>query len=250
MFLKKLILINWGNVPQLEYEFGPINLFSGGSGSGKTTAADAIQTLMTAAHDTLFTFNPGQEETTQRGRGGKQVRTLASYVLGCDDGSYARLRPTDCYIAGIFHPTSGEDSDPFTSVMAIRAHLDTGSKPAQARQSDLRFFIFPGEQLAIADFVREYKDGKHLLPLDKFYAVLGKQFEKVEQYDKRKPTCAASTAPCAAAATRCRTVRPCTPHVPFPILWPTSQSRVSTISWLRRCWKSAIWAMPSAQCRS
>ncbi|MFC6635503.1 ATP-binding protein [Microbulbifer taiwanensis] len=186
MFLKKLILINWGNIPQLEYEFGPINLFSGGNGSGKTTAADAIQTLMTAAHDTLFTFNPGQDETTQRGRGGKQVRTLGSYVLGCDDGSYARLQPTDCYITGIFYPTAGEDGDPFTSVMAIRAHLDTSSKPAQARQDDLRFFIFPGEQLSIGDFIREYKDGKHLLPLDKFYSVLGKQFDKIEQYDKKK----------------------------------------------------------------
>nr|WP_255771342.1 SbcC/MukB-like Walker B domain-containing protein [Microbulbifer guangxiensis] len=181
-----MILINWGNIPQLEYDFGPINLFSGGNGSGKTTAADAIQTLMTAAHDTLFTFNPGQDETTQRGRGGKQVRTLASYVLGCDDGSYARLDPTDCYIAGVFHPTSGEDSDPFTAVMAIRAHLDASSKPAQARQDDLKFFLFPGEQLAMGDFVREYKDGRHLLPLDKFYSVLAKQFEKVEQYDKKK----------------------------------------------------------------
>ncbi|AOS97749.1 Chromosome partition protein Smc [Microbulbifer aggregans] len=186
MFLKKLILINWGNIPQLEYEFGPINLFSGGNGSGKTTAADAIQTLMTAAHDTLFTFNPGQDETTQRGRGGKQVRTLASYVLGCDDGSFARLDPTDCYIAGVFHPTSGEDSDPFTAVMAIRAHLDSSSKPAQARQDDLKFFLFPDQQLAMGDFVREYKDGRHLLPLDKFYSVLAKHFEKVEQYDKKK----------------------------------------------------------------
>ncbi|WP_288129584.1 SbcC/MukB-like Walker B domain-containing protein [Microbulbifer sp.] len=186
MFLKKLILINWGNIPQLEYDFGPINLFSGGNGSGKTTAADAIQTLMTAAHDTLFTFNPGQDETTQRGRGGKQVRTLASYVLGCDDGSYARLQPTDCYIAGNFYPTDGEDGDPFTAIMAIRAHLDTSSKPAQARQDSLKFFLLPGAQLAIGDFIKEYKDGKHLLPLDKFYSVASKQFEKVEQYDKKK----------------------------------------------------------------
>ncbi|WOX05426.1 ATP-binding protein [Microbulbifer pacificus] len=186
MFLKKLILINWGNIPQLEYDFGPINLFSGGNGSGKTTAADAIQTLMTAAHDTLFTFNPGQDETTQRGRGGKQVRTLASYVLGCDDGSYARLQPTDCYIAGIFHPTEGEDGEPFTAIMGIRAHLDTSAKPAQARQEGLKFFVIPGEQLSMGDFVKEYQDGKHLLPLDRFYSVVGKQFDKVEQYDKKK----------------------------------------------------------------
>ncbi|MEW5250604.1 ATP-binding protein [Microbulbifer discodermiae] len=186
MFLKKLILVNWGNIPQLEYEFGPINLFSGGNGSGKTTAADAIQALMTAAHDTLFSFNPGQDETTQRGRGGKQVRTLASYVLGCDDGSYARLQPTDCYIAGVFYPTSGEEGEPFTAVMAIRAHLDRSAKPAQARQSELRFFILPGEQLSLGDFIRDYKDGRHLLPLDKFYGIVSKQFEKVEQYDKKK----------------------------------------------------------------
>ena len=54
MYLKKFIYVNWGNVPNTEFDFGPINLFSGGNGSGKTTAADAIQTIMTAAHDNLF----------------------------------------------------------------------------------------------------------------------------------------------------------------------------------------------------
>ena len=76
MYLKRSITANWGNLPVEEMEYGPINLFSGGNGSGKTTAADALQTLMTAAHDNLFNYNPGQDETTQRGRGGKQVRTL------------------------------------------------------------------------------------------------------------------------------------------------------------------------------
>lgn len=77
MFLKQFVYINWGNIPNLEFDFGPVNLFSGGNGSGKTTAADAIQTVMTAAHENLFQYNPGQDETTQRGRGGKRVRTLA-----------------------------------------------------------------------------------------------------------------------------------------------------------------------------
>src|SRR5438132_173511 len=88
MFLKSFVFVNWGNVPNGEFDFGPVNLFSGANGSGKTTAADAIQTVMTAAHESLFHFNPGQEESTQRGRGGKRVRTLASYILGCDDGSH------------------------------------------------------------------------------------------------------------------------------------------------------------------
>ncbi len=59
MFLRKLIMVNWGNLPNSEFEFGPINLLSGGNGSGKTTAADLIQTIMTAAHDALFQYNPG-----------------------------------------------------------------------------------------------------------------------------------------------------------------------------------------------
>ena len=108
MFLKKFIYVNWGNIPATEFEFGPINLLSGGNGSGKTTAADAIQTIMTAAHDTLFHYNPGQDEATQRGRG-KNVRTLASYVLGCDDGSYARPNGAVGYLAAVFHPTVGAD---------------------------------------------------------------------------------------------------------------------------------------------
>lgn len=64
MFCKKAILVNWGNIPPIEFDFGPVNLFSGGNGSGKTTAADALQTLMTAAHENLFNYNPGQDETS------------------------------------------------------------------------------------------------------------------------------------------------------------------------------------------
>ena len=42
MFLKTLVLVNWGNIPNGEFAMGPINLFSGANGSGKTTAADAL----------------------------------------------------------------------------------------------------------------------------------------------------------------------------------------------------------------
>ncbi len=187
MFLKRAILVNWGNIPQLEFEFGPINLFSGGNGSGKTTAADAIQTLMTAAYENLFNYNPGQDETTQRGRGGKQVRTLASYVLGCDDGSYARLCATDGYVAGVFHPTQGESAEPFTAVMCVRAHLDTAGNQKQARLDELLFLILPGEQLSLSHFVRQYQDGKHVVLLADIATLLKKEFGSrgVEEYDKK-----------------------------------------------------------------
>lgn len=187
MFLKRGIFVNWGNIPQLEFEFGPINLFSGGNGSGKTTAADAIQTLMTAAHENLFNYNPGQDETTQRGRGGKQVRTLASYVLGCDDGSYARPWTVDGYVAGIFHPTQGESGEPFTAVMCVRAHLDSAGSQKQARLDELLFLVLPGEQLSLSHFVKSYQDGKHVVPLHDLVTLLKKEFGagRVEQYDKK-----------------------------------------------------------------
>lgn len=153
MFLKTLVLVNWGNIPNGEFAMGPVNLFSGANGSGKTTAADAIQTVMTAAHENLFHYNPGQDEATQRSRGGKRVRTLASYVLGCDDGSYARTQPTDGYIGAVFHPTQGETAEPFTAVVAVRAWLDASGKLPLAREDQLAFFILPGIELGLDAFI-------------------------------------------------------------------------------------------------
>ncbi|MDH4276237.1 MAG: AAA family ATPase, partial [Gammaproteobacteria bacterium] len=188
MFLKNFIYVNWGNLPNGEFELGPINLFSGGNGSGKTTAADAIQTVMTAAHENLFQFNPGQDETTQRGRGGKRVRTLASYVLGCDDGSYARLDTSDGYLAAVFHPTRGETAAPFTAVIAVRAWLEPGTHQATARQEEAVFFILPGVALTTRHLQREDKNGRYVTPLEHLPGLLTSEFGKraVERYDTKK----------------------------------------------------------------
>ncbi len=188
MYLKKFIYVNWGNIPHAEFDFGPINLFSGGNGSGKTTAADAIQTVMTAAHDNLFHFNPGQDESTQRGRGGKQVRTLASYVLGCDDGAYARPESCDGYLAAVFAPTPGEDSEGFTALLAMRAFVEKAGQQKIARLDDSLFFILPDVSLSLTDLVKEDVGGRYVFPMDKVYAQLRQQFgvESIEKYDKKK----------------------------------------------------------------
>lgn len=188
MYLKKFIYINWGNVPNTECEFGPINLFSGGNGSGKTTAADAIQTVMTAAHDNLFHFNPGQDESSQRGRGGKQVRTLPSYVLGCDDGAYARPEGCDGYLGAVFYPTPGEDAEPFTALIGMRAFIEGGGSQRVARLDDIQFFVLPDICLSLGDLLKEDQAGRYVVPLDRVYASLRNQFgsEQVEKYDKKK----------------------------------------------------------------
>jgi hypothetical protein len=188
VFLKRLVLVNWGNIPNGEFDFGPISLFSGGNGSGKTTAADAIQTVMTAAHENLFHYNPGQDESTQRGRGGKRVRTLASYVLGCDDGSYARTEATDGYLAAVFHPTTGETAEPFTAVVAMRAWLDQSGKQPTAREEPTLFFILPGTELQLDDFIRERGETKHVILRDDLQESLIKRYRKslVERYDQKR----------------------------------------------------------------
>ena len=187
MYLKRSITVNWGNLPPQEFDYGPVNLFSGGNGSGKTTAADALQTLMTAAHDNLFNYNPGQDETTQRGRGGKQVRTLASYILGCDDGAFARPWDSDGYIAGVFEPTKGESCEPFTAVIGVRAHLDRAGSSPQARQDELLMMIVAGERLSLSHFLRHYADGRHVVPVTELATLLRQEFGKkaVEIYDKK-----------------------------------------------------------------
>lgn len=188
MFLKKFIYVNWGNIPATEFEFGPINLLSGGNGSGKTTAADAIQTIMTAAHDTLFHFNPGQDEATQRGRG-KNVRTLASYVLGCDDGSYARPNGAIGYLGAVFHPTKGETGEAFTAVIGVSASIDRAGAQAVARQNDLQFYIVAGEQLCEADFMTELDSKqRHVVELSKLKTHLAKRVDgnNIERYDTKK----------------------------------------------------------------
>lgn len=186
MFLKKFIYVNWGNIPASEFEFGPINLLSGGNGSGKTTAADAIQTVMTAAHDTLFNYNPGQDEASQRGRG-KNVRTLASYVLGCDDGSYARPNGAVGYLAAVFHPTQGEGGEPFTAVIGVDATIDRAGGRPVARQNDIQFYVI-NDSLTLSDFVIEDQEQREVLPLNKLTAHLKKRLPvtAVEKYDTKK----------------------------------------------------------------
>ncbi|WLD59260.1 hypothetical protein NFC81_05635 [Salinispirillum sp. LH 10-3-1] len=188
MFLKKFVFVNWGNIPAQEFDFGPINLFSGGNGSGKTTAADAIQTIMTAAHDNLFQFNPGQEEATQRGRG-KQVRTLASYVLGCDDGSYARPEPTVGYLAAVFHPTQGESGEPFTAVIGMSARIEKNGQQQTARLNDQQFYLVQGHELSLGDFITESDlVGREVVPMGKLHKQLQKRLgaQVVEKYDTKK----------------------------------------------------------------
>ena len=124
MKLHKIGLINWANLPIGEYEFDPrLNLITGHSAAGKTTIVDAVQTVMTAAKRGLFQYNPGQDETKQHSQK-KETRSLASYVLGCDDGRYARPDGAFCHLVAVFRPDApGERTEVLTAIVSVSARL-------------------------------------------------------------------------------------------------------------------------------
>ena len=106
--------------------FADTVLLTGESGSGKSTLLDAIQTVLTAAHQHLVQFNIGQDESTQSRRGGKEPRTLAAYALGQQaDGVF--LRPRSTSYAGIVFDAServGESAMPLTALVGMEAVED------------------------------------------------------------------------------------------------------------------------------
>ena len=151
MKLFSIGLLNWSNLKNDTYMFGDVNMITGESGSGKTTFLDAIQTILTGATSGLFQYNPGQEEATQKSRT-KETRTLASYILGCDDGSYSR--PDGCYgyVIANWAPEPGEQADPFAAVIGVKAYVDRAGSKQTAKEEELFLAIARMTELSIEDF--------------------------------------------------------------------------------------------------
>jgi energy-coupling factor transporter ATP-binding protein EcfA2 len=126
MKIAKLLTWHWGSLEDREWAFADSVLLTGESGSGKSTLLDAIQTVLTAAHQHLVQFNIGQDESTQSRRGGKEPRTLAAYALGQQaDGVFLRQRATS-YAAIVFAASerAGEKAATFTALVGVEAFED------------------------------------------------------------------------------------------------------------------------------
>lgn len=158
MKLKSMGLLNWANLPNRDYPFSGINMITGESGAGKTTLLDALQTILTGTTAGLFQYNPGQEEATQQSRI-KEVRTLASYILGCDDASYARPHGAHGYLFANWEPEMGEKSAPFVSLIGVSAYLDVAGSRRTAKEAALVLAVIRGASLSIAELL-EAADGE------------------------------------------------------------------------------------------
>ncbi|MGZ5052799.1 MAG: ATP-binding protein [Methylobacter sp.] len=153
MKLDKLILVNWGALRSDEYDMGNMTLLTGPTGSGKSTLLDALQTVMTAAHQNIYSYNPGQDETTQTSRGGKSKRTLWSYIVGAEDNLFARPDGAHGYIAAIFKPDADEDGEPFTALIGAAVRVDGSGERRQAVQERLALLLIDDAALTLEDLV-------------------------------------------------------------------------------------------------
>ncbi|WP_150046137.1 ATP-binding protein [Methylomonas rhizoryzae] len=153
MKLDKLILVNWGSLRSDEYPMGNMTLLTGPTGSGKSTLLDALQTVMTAAHQNIYSYNPGQDETTQTSRSSKSKRTLWSYIVGAEDNLFARPNGAHGYVAGVFKPDTGENGNPFTALIAAAARVDGSGERRQAVQERLALLLIDDAVLSLPDLV-------------------------------------------------------------------------------------------------
>jgi energy-coupling factor transporter ATP-binding protein EcfA2 len=187
MQIENLYLHNFSNIPDGEYGYGEITLITGGNGSGKTSMADAIQTVMTAARDGWYRYNPGQEEGSHQTKK-KSKRTIESYVLGCDETPYSRPYTCDGYIGINWIPSPGETGEPFSSMIAARATLVKEGDKRIERLLDLAMYIIPGRNVSLDDLKTD--DGSAWLDMEKglrpaLYRKFGGK-NGVEMYDAKE----------------------------------------------------------------
>jgi energy-coupling factor transporter ATP-binding protein EcfA2 len=187
MKLEKLILVNWGALRPQEYSLGNMTLLTGQTGAGKSTWLDALQTVMTAAYQGIFSYNPGQDETTQGARNGKSKRSLWSYIAGGEDNLFARPDGAHGYVAAVFQPSEGEEGKSFTALVAAAARVEGSGIRRQAVQERLALLIVDDAALSFSDLVLVEDDGgMQVVPVESIQHHLKTRYSHVTNYREVK----------------------------------------------------------------
>lgn len=179
MKVDKLIMVNWGSLQPGEYSMNDMTLLTGPTGSGKSTLLDALQTIMTAAYQNLYTYNSGQGETSQSARDGKTKRTIWSYFLGGEDNLFARPNGAHGYIAAVFRPSEGEDGNPFTALIGAAARVDGSGDRRQAIQERLVLLLIDEEAIELDALVTVADGDYQVVPVDKIESHLRSRYRHV-----------------------------------------------------------------------
>ena len=187
MKLEKLILVNWGSLRSDEYALGNMTLLTGPTGSGKSTMLDALQTVMTAVYQNIFSYNPGQDETTQGSRNGKTKRTLWSYVAGAEDNLFARPFGAHGYVAAVFRPSEGETGTAFTAIVAAAARVDGSGERRVAVAEKLMLLIVDESAVSLGDLISwDEENNMKVVEVEKIETHLKARYPKVNNFRDAK----------------------------------------------------------------
>lgn len=186
MKLDYLVLVNWGQIHPGEYDMGDMTLLTGQTGSGKSTMLDALQTVMTAAYQGIFNYNPGQDEVSQGQRRGKTKRTLESYVVGAEYSRFSRPDGAQGYMAAVFRPSLGEENvKTFTALVAAAARVDGAGERRDAKLEKFELVIVDDAALTLADFVKN-PEASESVAVDEIVKRLRAKYPRVTTYDGHK----------------------------------------------------------------
>ena len=154
MKMSKLILANWSNIPNREYDLSDLVFLTGETGVGKSTMLDAIQTLMTASKNGIVKYNAGQDEAQNKKRN-KEYRTLQGYFAGEDRFKFSR--PTGCRstIALTFQNSPKEEEACFSALITGSVDFEESKGEKKPKLDSLKFYIIRNTKLVKEDFSNE-----------------------------------------------------------------------------------------------
>lgn len=186
MKLDRLVLVNWGQIRSGEYDMGDMTLLTGQTGSGKSTMLDALQTVMTAAYQGIFNYNPGQDEVSQGQRRGKTKRTLESYVVGAEYSRFSRPDGAQGYMAAVFRPGPGEEGvKTFTALVAAAARVDGAGERRDTKLEKFELVIIDDAAVTLDDFVKD-AEATECVAVDEIVKRLKAKYPRITTYDGHK----------------------------------------------------------------
>lgn len=168
--LSRVCLQNWYLIDAIDVEIVGATALVGPTGAGKSSFADAIQTVLTGANMNRLNFNPSAS--------GKSTRSILEYCLGMTrdpaEGGEPLRMSCETVIALVFRD---EDTDePLTVGIALSARM------GDSREEVLSRFIAPNFAYSVGDMKRRGTAGVTLAPWSETVAHLRKMSPGFEEY--------------------------------------------------------------------
>ncbi|MCS4090010.1 SbcC/MukB-like Walker B domain-containing protein [Rhizobium sp. BK176] len=169
--LTRVCLQNWYLVDAIDVEIVGSTALVGPTGAGKSSFADAIQTVLTGANMNRLNLNPSAS--------GKSARSVLEYCLGMTrdpaEGGEPLRRSCETVIALVFRDE--ETAEPLTVGIALSARF------GDSREEVLSRFIAPNFAYSVGDAKRRGPNGGvTLAPWSETVAHLRRSSEQFEEY--------------------------------------------------------------------